>query len=41
MPFTQLSPVVEERPAELLEEVAVEILDPDLCGRFAARVLRA
>ena len=40
VPFTQLSPAVEERPAELLDKVTVEILDPDLCGRFAARVLR-
>jgi phenylalanyl-tRNA synthetase beta chain len=40
VPFTQLSPTVDERPADLLHEVTVEILDPDLCGRFAARVLR-
>jgi phenylalanyl-tRNA synthetase beta chain len=40
VPFTQLSPAVDEVPASLLSEVSVEILDPDLCGRFAARVLR-
>jgi phenylalanyl-tRNA synthetase beta chain len=40
VPFTQLAPSVDEVPATLLEKVSVEILDPDLCGRFAARVLR-
>jgi phenylalanyl-tRNA synthetase beta chain len=40
VPFTQLSPSVDEVPASLLDEVSVEILDPDLCGRFVARVLR-
>jgi phenylalanyl-tRNA synthetase beta chain len=40
VPFTPLAPTVDEVPAELLDQVTVEILDPDLCGRFAARVLR-
>jgi phenylalanyl-tRNA synthetase beta chain len=40
VPFTQLSPVASEVPAALLDKVTVEILDPDLCGRFAVRVLR-
>lgn len=40
VPFTQLAPTVSEVPASLLPQVSVEILDPDLCGRFVARVLR-
>jgi phenylalanyl-tRNA synthetase beta chain len=40
VPFTPLTSTVDEVPAELLDRVSVEILDPDLCGRFAARVLR-
>jgi phenylalanyl-tRNA synthetase beta chain len=40
VPFAPLSPAVDESPASLLDRVSVEILDPDLCGRFAARVLR-
>jgi phenylalanyl-tRNA synthetase beta chain len=40
VPFTPLTSKVDERAAELIKDVTVEILDPDLCGRFAARVLR-
>ena len=40
LPFTLPEPAVEELPAERLGDVSVEILDPDLCGRFTARVLR-
>jgi phenylalanyl-tRNA synthetase beta chain len=40
VPFTLPSPVVEEVPAELLPSVSIAIADPDLCGRFTARVVR-
>jgi len=40
LPFTPPAPVVDEVPAERLPDVTVEILDSDLCGRFAARVIR-
>src|SRR5262249_33331144 len=40
LPFTPPAPAVEEVAAERLKDVTVEILAPDLCGRFAARVIR-
>jgi phenylalanyl-tRNA synthetase beta chain len=40
VPFTLPDPVVDERPEDLLRGVSVDILDPDLCGRFTVRVLR-
>lgn len=40
LPFVVPGPVVTQVPAERLADVTVEILDPDLCGTFAARVLR-
>ena len=40
VPFQIPTPKVDERPAELLAQVSVEIVDPDLCGRFSVRVLR-
>lgn len=40
VPFTLPSPQVDEAPPERIESVAVEVLDPDLCGRFTARMLR-
>ena len=40
VPFALPSPQVEEAPPERIEGVTVEVLDPDLCGRFTARVLR-
>lgn len=40
LPFTPPAPVVEEVPAGRVSDVTVEVLDPDLCGRFTARVLR-
>ena len=39
LPFALAEPVVSEAPAAGIERVTVEILDPDLCGRFEARVL--
>jgi phenylalanyl-tRNA synthetase beta chain len=40
VPFELPTPKPDERPAERLGETSVEILDPDLCGRFSVRVLR-
>ena len=41
VPFSVPEPAVpDELPAERLGDVTVEIVDPDLCGRFSARVLR-
>jgi phenylalanyl-tRNA synthetase beta chain len=40
LPFAVPEPSVEEVPAELVGRVTVDIVDPDLCGRFAARVIR-
>lgn len=40
VPFTVPEPQVDEVPQQLLDAVSVEVLDPDLCGRFTARVLR-
>lgn len=40
VPFQLPTPKVDERPAELLASVSVEIVDPGLCGRFSVRVLR-
>ena len=40
LPFTLPDPVVREVAAERLPNVTVDIADPDLCGRFAARVIR-
>jgi phenylalanyl-tRNA synthetase beta chain len=40
VPFQVPTPKIDERPAGLLPEVSVEIVDPDLCGRFSVRVLR-
>jgi phenylalanyl-tRNA synthetase beta chain len=40
LPFALPEPSVDELPADAVSKVSVEILDPDLCGRFEARVLR-
>jgi phenylalanyl-tRNA synthetase beta chain len=40
LPFALPEPAVDLVPADAVERVSVEILDPDLCGRFEARVLR-
>jgi len=40
LPFTVPEPVVQEVAAERLPGMTVDILDPDLCGSFVARVLR-
>jgi phenylalanyl-tRNA synthetase beta chain len=40
VPFTLPSPAVKEVPAELSPTVTIRIDDPDLCGRFTARLLR-
>jgi phenylalanyl-tRNA synthetase beta chain len=39
LPFTVPDPVVELAPAGRIGEVTVDIVDPDLCGRFEARVI--
>ena len=39
LPFALPEPAVVEAPGRAIERVSVEILDPDLCGRFEARVL--
>lgn len=39
LPFDPLESTVPEVPTDLLDRVAVEILDPERCGRFVARVL--
>ena len=40
LPFTVPDPKPATVPAERVSAVTVEILDPDRCGRFEARVLR-
>jgi phenylalanyl-tRNA synthetase beta chain len=40
LPFTLPDPKPATAPAERVSGVSVEILDPDRCGRFEARVLR-
>jgi phenylalanyl-tRNA synthetase beta chain len=40
VPFTLPSPVVDEVAADRIDHVTIEVEAPDLCGRFAARVLR-
>ena len=40
LPFALPEPSVTEVAADAVGRVTVEILDPDLCGRFEARVLR-
>ncbi|MGH9214421.1 MAG: phenylalanine--tRNA ligase subunit beta [Acidimicrobiales bacterium] len=40
LPFQLPTPKPDERPAQRLGDVTVEILDADLCGRFTVRVLR-
>ncbi|MDQ2649433.1 MAG: phenylalanine--tRNA ligase subunit beta [Actinomycetota bacterium] len=39
LPFTVPEPVIEVAPAGAIGQVSVEIVDPDLCGRFEARVI--
>jgi phenylalanyl-tRNA synthetase beta chain len=39
VPFALPDPAADEVPGAGIERVSVEILDPDLCGRFEARVL--
>ena len=39
LPFALPEPVVVEAAAAGIERVTVDIVDPDLCGRFEARVL--
>ena len=38
-PFSLLEPAVAETGLDATDRLSVEILDPDLCGRFAVRVL--
>jgi phenylalanyl-tRNA synthetase beta chain len=41
VPFSIPEPAVpDELPTERVNDVTVEIVDPDLCGRFSARVIR-
>lgn len=40
LPFDPLEVAGSEVATDLLDRVSVEILDPDRCGRFVARVLR-
>jgi phenylalanyl-tRNA synthetase beta chain len=40
LPFALPEAEVDTVPADAIDRVSVEILDPDLCGRFEARVLR-
>ncbi|MGH9232958.1 MAG: phenylalanine--tRNA ligase beta subunit-related protein, partial [Acidimicrobiales bacterium] len=40
VPFTLPSPVVDEVAGDRIDHVTIEVEAPDLCGRFAARVLR-
>jgi phenylalanyl-tRNA synthetase beta chain len=40
LPFTLPAPVASFVPADAVDKVSVEILDPERCGRFEARVLR-
>ncbi len=39
LPFTLPEPSVDLADAAAIDRVSVEVLDPDLCGRFEARVL--
>ncbi|MDP1818938.1 MAG: phenylalanine--tRNA ligase subunit beta [Acidimicrobiales bacterium] len=39
LPFSLPEPVVDEVPGAGIQGVSVEVLDPELCGRFVARVL--
>lgn len=40
LPFSLPEPRIQEAPSRRVEELSVEIVDRDLCGRFVARVLR-
>ncbi|HEX6238343.1 MAG TPA: phenylalanine--tRNA ligase subunit beta [Acidimicrobiales bacterium] len=40
VPFGLPEPTADELPSELVRDVTVDIADPDLCGRFGARVVR-
>jgi phenylalanyl-tRNA synthetase beta chain len=40
LPFQLPTPKADERPGDQVGDVTVEILDPDVCGRFTVRVLR-
>ena len=40
LPFVVPEPHVDELPSERGRDVTVEVLDPDLCGRFTASVIR-
>ncbi|CAB4322278.1 MAG: phenylalanine--tRNA ligase subunit beta [Actinobacteria bacterium] len=39
LPFSIPEPQIEEVPGDAASMVSVEIIDPDLCGRFYARVI--
>ena len=39
LPFAIPEPRIEEAPGDAASMIAVEIVDPDLCGRFHARVI--
>ena len=39
LPFSIPEPEIEELPGDASSMVSVEIIDPDLCGRFHARVI--
>jgi len=41
LPFSLPAPQVDEVGGKHVDSVRVEVLDPDLCGRFTARVLQA
>lgn len=40
LPFKLPQPRLHELPAELVTDTTVEVLDPDLCGRFTVGVVR-
>src|ERR671919_18898 len=40
LPFSMPAPQVDEVGGKHVDSVRVEVLDPDLCGRFTARVLQ-
>jgi phenylalanyl-tRNA synthetase beta chain len=40
VPFAIPTPAVTTVPSARIEDVTIEIADPDLCGRFTARVIR-
>jgi phenylalanyl-tRNA synthetase beta chain len=40
VPFELPQPQVDELPVDVGSDVTVEVLDPDLCGRFTASVVR-